>query len=55
MKLAGGNGRVRGRIAAFLVFGAVLGIALAAVALYYARKPISLKGAIIQELSLIHI
>ncbi len=49
MKLAGGNGKVRGRIAAFLVFGTVLGIALAAVALYYARKPIALKGAIVQE------
>jgi hypothetical protein len=49
MELARSNGKTRGRIAALLAFGAVLAIALAAVGLHYARKPISLKGAIIQE------
>jgi hypothetical protein len=49
MKLALSNGKIRGPVAAILALSAILAIALAAVGWHYARKPISLKGAIIQE------
>ncbi|HXA79584.1 MAG TPA: hypothetical protein VNV41_20800 [Candidatus Acidoferrales bacterium] len=49
MKLARSNGSTRVRIAAILASGTVFAVALVAVTLHYARKPISLKGAIVQE------
>ena len=49
MKPALSNGRIRGPVAAILAFSAILALALAAAGWHYARKPISLKGAIIQE------
>src|SRR6202167_4619145 len=49
MDLAFSNGRIRRPVAVMLAFGAILAIALAAVGWHYARRPISLKGAIIQE------
>jgi hypothetical protein len=49
MKVARSNGKIRIRMAAILAVGAVLAIVLTAVALHYVYRPVSLKGAIIQE------
>jgi hypothetical protein len=49
MKRESSSGKIRIPIAVMLAACAFLAIALGAVALHYARKPISLKGAIIQE------
>jgi len=49
MKVARSNGKIRIRTAAILAVGAVLAIVLTAVARHYVYRPVSLKGAIIQE------
>ncbi len=48
MKLARSNGKVSFRVATILAFGVAFAIALGAVGMHYAYRPISLKGAIIQ-------
>jgi len=49
MKRASSSWKIRVSIGVILTVGAILAGALGAVALHYARKPISLKGAIVQE------
>jgi hypothetical protein len=49
MKRVSNNGKMTPGMAVILAVGAILVVVLAAVAFHYAYKPISLKGAIIQE------